>query len=97
WRCLLLGRAGADSRAANLALRLIQVHVAILLLVSGLHKLQSGAWWSGVAHWYLLHPPLTTRPADLGGLASGAQGYLVFLNLAAYGTLAWQLAFPLFA
>src|SRR5262249_36331231 len=61
----LLGRRGeSPSRAANLSLRLLQVHFAIALCVSGLHKLQFGDWWAGVAFWYPLHPPMATTFAD---------------------------------
>ena len=39
------------SVSANLALRLLQVHVCIIYAASGLSKLQGPAWWSGVAVW----------------------------------------------
>src|SRR5262249_26391789 len=51
---------GKKSVAANLAVRLLQVHFAIVMLVSGLHKLQIGDWWEGVAFWYPLHLPFET-------------------------------------
>jgi hypothetical protein len=91
------GATRAPSYAANLALRLLQVHVALLLVVCGLHKLQFGDWWAGVALWYPLHPPFEATPAGIKALAPHAQTYLVLLSLAAYGVLAWQLTFPLFA
>src|SRR5262249_28222322 len=78
-------------------LRLLQVHLCILIVVSGLHKLQSSAWWSGVAHWYLLHPPLDVTQSEVTRLSSSAQTYLLWLNVMGYATLAWQLAFPSFA
>jgi hypothetical protein len=85
------------SVAANLAARLIQVHLAILLVATGLHKLQFGDWWSGAAYWYPLHPALETHMDGLRGLVPGAGSYLGCLGAAAYATLAWQIAFPLFA
>ncbi len=91
------GAARPTSYAANLALRLLQVHFALILVVSGLHKLQYGDWWAGVALWYPLHPPFQATPAGIKALAPQAQTYLVLLSLAAYGVLAWQIAFPLFA
>jgi hypothetical protein len=39
------------SVSANLALRLLQIHVCIIYAASGLSKLQGPAWWSGVAVW----------------------------------------------
>lgn len=37
--------------SANLALRLLQVHICIVYLASGLSKLQGPAWWNGTAIW----------------------------------------------
>jgi hypothetical protein len=85
------------SIAANVAARLVQVHLAILLTTTALHKLQFGDWWSGMAYWYPLHPALGTQMDSLRALVPGASGYLGWLGAAAYATLAWQLAFPLFA
>lgn len=39
------------SVSANLALRLMQVHVCIIYLVSGTSKLQGAMWWNGEAVW----------------------------------------------
>jgi hypothetical protein len=41
----------APSVSANLALRLLQVHICIVYLASGLSKLQGPAWWDGTAVW----------------------------------------------
>jgi hypothetical protein len=41
----------APSVSANLALRLLQVHLCIVYLASGLSKLQGPAWWNGTAVW----------------------------------------------
>src|SRR5262249_3127076 len=45
------------SVAANLGLRLLQVHFAIVMLASAFHKMQIGDWWEGVAFWFPLHLP----------------------------------------
>src|SRR5262249_51494988 len=45
------------SLGANIAIRLLQVHLAVAVVASGLHKLQFGDWWQGLALWYPLHPP----------------------------------------
>lgn len=85
------------SSGANLALRLIQVHFAMVLVTSGLHKLQFGDWWAGVALWYPLYPPLQTSLAEARRHAEHGRAYLFILSLLAYLTLAWQLTFPWFA
>jgi sulfite exporter TauE/SafE len=85
------------SAAANFAVRLLQVHFAIVMLASGLHKLQLGDWWEGVAFWYPLYPPFETSEAQFLRHAKDATSYLTMLSLAGYATLAWQLTFPLFA
>jgi hypothetical protein len=43
--------APEPSVSANLALRLMQVHVCIIYAASGLSKLQGGVWWGGTAVW----------------------------------------------
>jgi hypothetical protein len=85
------------STAANLALRLLQVHLAIVVVVSGLHKLQFGDWWAGVAYWYPLHRPFETTPEVIRARAASASSYLFVLSLAQYAALAWPLTFPLIA
>jgi hypothetical protein len=95
-----LGRRTADawpSIGANIALRLLQVHFAIVVFVSGLHKLQAGEWWSGASFWYALHPPLETTMAQAREHASNPRAYFVLLSVGAYLTLAWQIGFPFFA
>jgi hypothetical protein len=85
-----------QSLAANVALRLLQCHVAIVMLVSGLHKLQFADWWAGSALWYPLHPvmEMTASTADSPAQVSSS---LMPLSLAAYAILAWQIGFPAFA
>src|SRR5262249_22481136 len=87
---------GRESMAANVALRLLQVHVAIVMLVSGLHKLQYGDWWAGSALWYPLHPVMEMTASTAGSPAQVSSS-LIPLSLAAYVTLAWQIGFPAFA
>jgi hypothetical protein len=98
----LLGPGRAEdrtrpSRAANLTVRLLQVHFALVVVVGALHKLQFGDWWAGVAFWYPLHPPFRVTPEGLRAVSAHATAYLFVLSLAQYVLLAWQLAFPLFA
>jgi hypothetical protein len=88
---------GHYSYAANVVLRLLQVHFAIIVVTSGLHKLQIGDWWAGVALWYPLYPPLDTSAETLDRLRGIAPLYLGILSLAQYLLLAWEIAFPMFA
>jgi hypothetical protein len=85
------------SRAANVALRLIQVHFAIIITTSAFHKLQFGRWWAGLAFWFPLHPPYETTAKIIRDETANASFLLFVLSLAQYLVLAWQLGFPLFA
>ena len=51
-----------ESVAANIAIRLIQVHMCIVYLSAGLAKLQGSSWWDGTAVY------LTLMTHDLGRL-----------------------------
>lgn len=84
------------SMAANVTLRLLQVHFAIVIFVSGLHKLQFGDWWAGSALWYPLHPVMEVT-ASSAGSPEHVSASLIVLGLCAYGMLAWQIGFPAFA
>jgi hypothetical protein len=85
------------SHAANLAVRLLQIHFVLIVVVSGLHKLQMAAWWSGVALWYPLHPPFKATLESILAEVPARKLTLTLLGLAQYLVLAWQLGFPLFA
>jgi hypothetical protein len=85
------------SLSANIALRLLQIHFAMVVVTSGLHKLQSGDWWAGVALWYPLFPPPSAAIDDVRQHADHAVSLLFCLSTAAYACLGWQIAFPVFA
>jgi hypothetical protein len=85
------------SYTANLVLRLLQIHFAVIVMTAGLHKLQYGDWWSGVAFWYPLHPPLETTFQSIRTSYAQGQIYLFVLSVTQYAVLTWQIAFPLFA
>ncbi len=108
WAARLLGPKGTwlfgrsadaprESVGANLALRLFQVHFAIEMVASGLHKLQIKEWWNGTAPWFYLNPPLQTTAAGLRAYARYGESYLALFSLVAYLVLAWQIGFPAFA
>jgi hypothetical protein len=85
------------SVGANIGMRMLQVHFAIVMVTSALHKLQSADWWAGWALWYPLHPALSTSLSDVMDMRPSAGPYFFLLSLATYVVLAWQLCFPLFA
>jgi hypothetical protein len=85
------------SLGANLAVRLFQVHFAIAIVASGLHKLQIKEWWAGLAPWFYLHPPFRTTLEQVQAYAPDGETYLILSSLATYLVLAWQLSFPAFA
>lgn len=85
------------SYAANLAIRLIQVHFAIIFVSSGLIKLQSGEWWRGAALWFPLHDAFAINADQLRDLSNARDAQMFFFGLAGYLLIAWQIAFPAFA
>ena len=94
------GRAAAarqPSAGANMALRLLQIHLAIVMVATGLHKLQFGDWWSGLALWYPLSPPFETTAQTFAAIKQHAGVYITLLNLATFAVLGWQIGFPMFA
>ena len=42
------------SVTANLAIRLIQIHMCVIYLFAGTGKLMGEAWWDGTAMWMAL-------------------------------------------
>jgi hypothetical protein len=101
WFSKLLGGKLRDeeqpSYAANLTLRLLQVHFAVVIVASGLHKLQMGDWWRGMALWYPLHNPFEATQESLTNEQTSITAHLFLLSLAQYLMLAWELAFPIVA
>ena len=83
----------------NLAMRMLQVHVAILIFSSGLGKLQQSIWWEGIALWFPRNPPYELPIETINKLreSGGVGSELRFLSFAAYLVLMWQLSFPALA
>jgi hypothetical protein len=42
------------SVSANVAIRLLQIHICIIYFIAGVSKLQGNAWWNGTALWAVL-------------------------------------------
>ncbi len=74
------------SVSANLAIRLMQWHLAIIYLFSGLGKLQGQAWWTGEATWMSI-ANLEYQSLDVTFLAH----YPALLDLLTHVTVFWEL------
>jgi hypothetical protein len=81
------------SAAANIGLRLIQVHVAMFYAMLGLTKLYGDAWWDGNAIWLLL-AQTQSRPLDLTGLRRLGTIGEYLLNFWTHAVVYFELAFP---
>lgn len=97
WRMAGGSEPAAASTGANLAVRLLQVHFAILLITTGLHKLQMATWWSGAAFFFPLYPPFETSVESLQEINLSPSFLMTLLSLGAYLMIAWQISFPFLA
>ncbi|MGC8638395.1 MAG: HTTM domain-containing protein [Isosphaeraceae bacterium] len=76
------------SVGANLALRLINVHMCVIYLFAGLSKLQGEAWWTGEAMWQALANS-EYQTADMTWLA----WHPWILNLLTHICVIWEVSF----
>ena len=76
----------SESVSANLAIRLIQWHLAIIYLFSGLGKLQGMSWWFGDATWMAISN-VNYQSLDVTFLAH----YPWLLELLTHVTVFWEL------
>ena len=76
------------STGANVALRLIQVHMCVIYLFAGLSKLQGPAWWDGTAMWGAV-ANLEYQSMDLTWLAA----HPILVNLMTHVTVAWEISY----
>jgi uncharacterized membrane protein YphA (DoxX/SURF4 family) len=85
------GGAGeaAPSVRANVALRMIQVHLCVVYFFSGAGKLLGASWWEGTALWGAIANDLY-RTWDLRSLAA----HPLVINALTLATLFWELAYP---
>jgi hypothetical protein len=83
------GRIHAPTVSANLALRLIQLHLCLIYAVAGLAKLQGRVWWNGDAVLMILLAP-EYRVGNYLWLAA----YPRFLNFLTHATVALEVLYP---
>ncbi|MCE9605764.1 MAG: HTTM domain-containing protein [Planctomycetia bacterium] len=93
-RLLQTRRAGeglppaAPSTSANIATRLIQLHMCVIYFFAGLGKLQGDSWWAGYALWGAV-ANLEYQTLDLTWLARWPVLTAILTQIAAY----WELTF----
>lgn len=85
----LTGGVPAPSIAANLGLRLIQLHIALIYGMAGLAKLRGDAWWNGFAVWGVVASG-EFRRFDLTWLAA----WPLLLNVMTHSGLIFELLYP---
>ena len=78
----------APCTSANLAIRLMQVHMCVIYLFAGLSKLQGQAWWNGLAMW-LAAANLEYQSVDLTWMSD----WPVLVNLMTHGTILWEVSY----
>jgi hypothetical protein len=76
------------SAGANLALRLINVHMCVIYFFAGISKLQGESWWTGEAIWRAL-ANLEYQTIDMTWLA----WHPWLVNLATHVSILWEIFF----
>jgi hypothetical protein len=84
-------RRATPSAAARLSLRVLQLHLCIVYLSSGLEKAVGLDWWTGDVMWYSLMRPDLSR-FDFSWLAQ-AEWLTVLI---AWGTLILEIGYPIY-
>jgi predicted DCC family thiol-disulfide oxidoreductase YuxK len=76
--------------AANLGLRLIQLHLVLIYGMAGLAKLQGPSWWNGMAIWGTL-----TAGEFVSFNFTALATWPLILNLLTHGSLLLELSYPI--
>ena len=79
----------AATISANLALRLVQLHLVLIYAMAGLAKLQGPSWWTGMALWKTM---TTGEFAELDFTPLAA--WPVLINLLTHSSLLLELLYP---
>lgn len=77
-----------SSVSANIATRLIQLHLCLIYLVAGLAKLKGTAWWSGVAFWGAIGNQ-EYQTLDMTWLVD----WPVIVSLLTLSAVAWEISY----
>jgi hypothetical protein len=92
--------APAPRVSANIALRMMQIHLCIIYFISGISKLQGTSWWNGMAVWSVMgnfefapmHLP--DYNAALRFICQNDLLFNVCINGAGISTLVFEIAYP---
>lgn len=88
-----------ESAWATVALRLFQIHIAMLYATLGLSKLLGDTWWNGTGVWWLVARRGSTL-FDLTGLATLTAGEtpigVYLLNVWSHAIVVFEIAFAIF-
>ncbi len=76
------------SWTANLAIRLIQIHMCVIYLFAGMAKLTGTAWWDGTALW-MAFGNMEYQSMDMTWLVD----YPLLINVMTHVTVAWELSY----
>lgn len=77
--------------SANIAIRLIQVHMCIVYLFAGFGKLLGDSWWSGTAMWGALGN-YEYQSLDMTWLAA----WPLVINFLSHLTIVWECSYAVF-
>lgn len=93
-RCLALRKFGQriaaqPSISANIAVRLIQLHMCVIYLFGGIGKMRGELWWDGSATWFAI-ANLEYQSLDVTWLVR----YPFLLALATHITVFWETFYP---
>lgn len=92
WLAVRRGRVSSGppvpSVGANLALRLINVHMCVIYFFAGISKLQGEAWWSGEAMWRAF-ANLEYQSIDMTWLAWHPR----LMELITHVSVLWEISF----
>jgi hypothetical protein len=92
WRAARRGGAAAlrpsPTAAANLALRLINVHMCVIYFFAGVSKLQGPSWWNGEAMWRAF-ANLEYQSYDMTWMAWHPR----VLNFMTHVSVLWEISF----
>jgi hypothetical protein len=83
------------SSAATVAVRLMQIHLALIYGAMFIAQLQGEAWWQGTAVWWIMARP-DSRLIDFTGVSSsGSLAFEYLINFGTHAILLFEIGFAL--